>query len=136
MIEMVAYDSSHLEKITLRECFKGEKIIGILGDAVTFLHDSKPIAIIGGSSIASKTYRAWSILSDDICKCPILFHKEVIRLMTDFFALGLYHRLEITVKCGYTKGWDWAKSLGFECEGILRQYGHDKSDHWIFSRLA
>ena len=45
------------------------------------------------------------------------------------------HRLQVTVSSRNVRAVKWIKSLYFKEEGILKNYGIDKSDYIMFARL-
>jgi RimJ/RimL family protein N-acetyltransferase len=44
------------------------------------------------------------------------------------------HRVQITVKTLDARAIKWAKALGFQSEGILKEYSADKEDYNILRR--
>ena len=54
-----------------------------------------------------------------------------------FFVIRYYyiHRLQINVNRQNCLAYKWAKKCYFTEEGLLREYGPDRSDFYIMSRL-
>lgn len=47
-----------------------------------------------------------------------------------------FHRLETTVDARFgPPAHAWVKRLGFRCEGLMRGFGTDKTDHWLYARV-
>lgn len=47
-----------------------------------------------------------------------------------------FRRIEATVVDGFAPGHRWIRRLGFRAEGLMRGYGPDGRDHWLYARLA
>ena len=45
------------------------------------------------------------------------------------------HRLEINIQATWKKGLKWANKLGFEEEGIMRQWDQHRNDYVRFVRI-
>jgi hypothetical protein len=51
-----------------------------------------------------------------------------------WFPLLPYRRIEATIACGFDGGIRWALCLGFEPEGLMRAFGEDGADYWLYAR--
>ena len=136
MIDILPYHPEHLQRIKLKDVYKSEGIREVTGHAITVFIDQIPVAILGWSVLSDGVIGVAALLSDEIRRKPIGFHKKVLSLIDNFLAQPSVRRMQFTVKTGYTEGWKWALSLGFKCEGIMRKYGPDGSDYWLFARCA
>lgn len=120
----------------MRECYKNEAIEMPKGSHVTIMHDDIVLGIFGGYYITKGCLQAWAILSEDITKYPIAFHKAVLKLINNSLYKLDNHRIQFSVKSDYDKGIKWALSLGFNIEGIMQKYGPDKSDYVLMARVS
>lgn len=136
MIKVAPYDPQHLEQLAVREGQSFEKPSVIQGDAVTFLFEEKPIAIFGGYQILLGVLQLWGLVSDDVAKCPKSFHKSSKEFLSFVIEKQGIRRVQISVRHGNTQAWRWATALGFRCEGIMRKYGPDSEDYYLFARIA
>lgn len=128
------YVPSHLVGFDFKSIHDSERVTEIVGPALTFFYQDKPIAIIGGFLLHKGVMQGWSYLSDGIGQCPIRFHKAM-KAMIDFaFDKHGLNRMQIVVRVRYTQGRKWAKALGFVCEGIMINYGTDGTDYSLFAR--
>jgi hypothetical protein len=135
MIKIVRFAPDHLEQLNLRP-EQGEKPEMVGGNVLTFLHDEKPIAIVGWFLLAPGVAQCWALISEDVKKCPKSFHKNILLLLRwhqDKFEI---RRFQMSVSCEFQTGWRWAKALGFTCEGIMKKYAANGSDCWLFGRVA
>lgn len=97
--------------------------------------DNVPLAIFGDNQINPKVVQLWAVISEDIKRYPIAFHKLVLRSLSEYLINSLEHRLQMTVREDFPAAIKWAKALGFHCEGRLKQYGVDGSDYLLFARV-
>ena len=80
-------------------------------------------------------YEAWLLPCKDLTKNKLRFHKSILKFF-DYVADRLnIHRLQINVNRQNCLAYKWAKKCYFTEEGLLREYGPDKSDFYIMSRL-
>lgn len=136
MIKIIPTTPEHLAQIELRECFAGEERPTQAPNAVTMIVDGVPIAIFGGYRVGSGIYQLWGLVSDRVKDYPASFHR-CVKLMLNYHIDSLkLRRVQLSVKVGFVVGWKWAKSLGFACEGIMKSYGPDGSDYWLFARVS
>lgn len=136
MIKIVDYHPDHLEKIELKSCHKAEVPKTVLTEAVTILKDDKPLAIIGAFAFIVGTYHIWGLVSEDVGKYPISFHKSCKSLLRFFESQYSPRRLQIDVRVDCPENAYWAELLGFEREGVMKNYGLDNSDYWLMSRCS
>lgn len=136
MIKIVPTTPEHLEKIELRAAFENERKPIDAPGAITLLKEGSPIAIFGGYVLAPGVYQVWGLVSDQVKECPMAFHRSVKLLLSYQIHNLKVRRTQMSVRCGFQAGWRWATALGFRPEGIMKQYGPDGSDYWLFGRVA
>jgi len=78
---------------------------------------------------------AWTMLSCDILKHPFFLHRAVKRELTRIAIERKLHRVELIVMEGFEAGKKWARALGFESEGVRKQYTPDKQDIEMFVKF-
>lgn len=144
MIKVVQFDPKHLEMFTPKDVYRGEG--DIVADTLrladspctilyTLVHDAVVLGVVGFSGIYKGVSLVWAVLSDEISKCPKAFLK-ISKHLVELYANGLgIHRLQVHVRCDYKPNWKFFHALGFQCEGVMRKFGEDKSDYWLMARL-
>lgn len=135
MVEVVDYKPEHLEKIALKSCHEGERPNEIRGNALTLLGRGVPLAIFGWYFICPGVVQVWGLVSDEAAKAKKSFHNTVKLLISFAFERHPILRMQISVRTSYQTGWKWAKSLGFECEGVMKKYGPGGTDCWLFAKV-
>jgi hypothetical protein len=136
MIKLVEFDQKHLAEITPKSCHDGEMPEAILGQALTLTFNDTPAAIFVWKGVCPGVMQVSAFISEIVKEHPFTLHKTAKHLIGYAFAEFGIQRMQMSVRCGFNEGWDWARSLGFQCEGIMRQYGPNKSDYWLFARVA
>ena len=106
------------------------------GFAYTVIDSGKPILCFGLEFQWDGVATAW-LLPDKvgIRKNRIKFHKGALNYFGIVADSYNQHRIEVTVNVRNPYAEKWIKSMGFDYEGTLRQYGTDKTDHKIYARL-
>ncbi len=97
------------------------------------LHDLV-IGIVGLVKMGPGVAECFSVLSENITGIPILFHKTVKKILQAHMDLMKLHRIQCTVREGFDAGIKWANSLGFQAECLMKKYGPDQSNMWLFAR--
>jgi hypothetical protein len=137
LIRLEPYSHLHFEKMKLKEVYSHDVLeIPREAFATTFFIRDEPIAIFGAKQICRSNFQVWAFTTEDVKKHPIAFHREVLALIDFWFYRAQLNRMQMSVRVGYHEGWNWAQALGFKCEGIMKKYGTDGADHWLFARIA
>lgn len=93
------------------------------------------LGVIGGVLIWPGVATVGSILTDGIRQYPVAMVRTTNRVIEAVMMDLNIHRMEMAVKKDYPIGHRWAKALGFQPEGTLRQYSSDKTDYVMYGRL-
>jgi hypothetical protein len=104
-------------------------------EAISIFAGNQIMAIIGFTPIYKETGEMWALTSDLCSKYPLAFHRKVKELLEYYTKLNKLRRVQMVVRRGYSQGFDWAVSLGFEPEGILRKYGPEGDDYVMMGRV-
>ena len=103
---------------------------------VTIFKDDKPIAVVGARLKFPKVASVFSLMSCEVRKCPLSFFKEVSRLLEIFAEHMELQRAEIEFPVTFKESIRWAEALGFEREGVLKNYGFDNVDYYLYARCS
>lgn len=144
MIELVKTEPCHLYSLHNRAKLLEDKILIKLdnfmkvcdiGTCVTVMEDGLPIAAAGVVPQWKGVGELWALLSENTRDRPIKLCKVTAKIIEIIQQEGNYHRLQAIVLKDFTSSIRWMKHLGFQCEGLLRQYGVDKRDFYRFARI-
>lgn len=136
MITVIPFKPEHLEQIELKENFnQGECPKTIVNTAFSVMDGETVLAILGGFPFVPGVIHWWSFLSKHIDRYPIEFHKTILKVLAWYEKNEKPRRMQFEVKADYVEGQRWAESLGFEREGLMRAWGPDGCDHYLYARI-
>ena len=105
------------------------------GTAITAYLHGKPMACFGFLPIWTGVAEMWLLIEERGRK----YGKSLTRaalVVRDYAVLSNnLHRIQITVRSADIRAMRWAQAIGFEQEAVLRRYGPDQSDFYIFARI-
>lgn len=146
MIKTVrAYEKGDVYNIKLRSIYDNdpelrERVDELVASPDTYCNtlineDDKPVAIIGLTLLWPGCADIWGVISDEVRKTPISFHKNIMHAL-NFYAEELkLKRLQVFVQAEFNEGCKWMKSLGFVTEGRLASFGPEGKDYYIMGRV-
>jgi hypothetical protein len=116
--------------------FEGEAMnLEESGLAFTGLVDDKPIFAAGMKPIWKGVAEGWVLATAKVWDHPLLVARAIKK---DFARVAKQHglwRVQTAVRSNFDQGLKFAKWLGLEDEGIMKQYGFDKTDHNRYARI-
>lgn len=141
----VKFRADHLDLMELRpEELAGsslenakKRIAGFAGEseqALTYTYDGRIIAIMGFIILWDGVIQGWVVPTTYVYTVPVGFAKTVKRYIESLAETFRCHRFQ-------TGSYDdpmharWMKFLGFESEGVSRQFTPDKRDYVNYARL-
>jgi hypothetical protein len=92
--------------------------------------------IIGAYRVWPGVYEIFAVTSDVMAKYPIGFHKAVLKLFAHAPKFFRAHRFQATVRANYDQGCKWLEAFGFVAEGLMKGYGPDGADYFIYGRAV
>ena len=120
------------------------KFINFEGDAMNLEEDNlaftgmignKPIFAAGMKMIWGQVAEGWVIASSDMWNHPLSVAKAIKK---DFAKVAKKHnikRVQTAIRKDFTKGQRFAEWLGLENEGLMRKFGFDGSDQYMYARI-
>lgn len=100
--------------------------------AMTLVYKGVVLGIVGYIPIAPGICEVWLIPSRYVNKYSLAFARLLRYYRDEVMPKFLWHRLQLVAPDDELHR-RWAEFLGFEREGILRQWGYDKTDHVMWS---
>ena len=136
MIEVIKFHPSHLSMIELKENYvQGECPLTVMTTAFTLIKDGTILAILGGFPFVPGVVHFWAFISKHVRQCPLAFHKECLKILDWYEVNEKPRRMQWEVKASYDMGCRWAESLGLHREGLMKAWGPDGSDHYLYARV-
>jgi len=140
------FSSSHLERIglakedqvvfeSLRDIDERLGSIEESGCAWTIFYQGNPALCYGFEYKWDGVIEAWLLPGSVSLRHGVLLSRGARRL---FDKIGPYlglHRLQIVVDVNREKAVQWARFLKFEREGLMRRYGPEGHDYYMYARL-
>ena len=77
---------------------------------------------------------AWALIGSIPARDWVAVTGMVRRQIAEARRHGLW-RIEAVVRADFPAGRRWVEALGFACEGLMRAYGPDRSDCYLYARV-
>lgn len=135
MIRVEPFLPEHLENLVVQESQRHEKPTR-LRDGTTLFKGDQILGIVGGFKWNPGVIQIWAILSEDIKKYPISFHKICLELIDFCEQQHSPRRLQIDVRVDFERGQRWAESMGFIREGTMKKFASDGSDCYLYGKVV
>ena len=105
------------------------------GMAYSIIQDGHLILSAGVYRVWDGVGEAWLLPSHRLLKKPAAAVRTVRRFLDDIAEQNNFVRVQATTHRQFERGRRFLEWLGFEREGVLRNYGPDGSDHIIYARI-
>lgn len=103
--------------------------------AYSWFADYEILGCGGAYQVWPGVWDVWTWLSNAIHKLPITFTRHV-RIGLDYHKeKANIHRYQAYIRGCDIRAERWAKALGFETEGKLKQYSTDRIDYLVMGRF-
>lgn len=133
-VEVIPFERHHARLIVPQPAQESEAALQVQapeGPAWTAVVDGLPVACAGFVPVWVGRAYAWALLGADVG--PHLL--AVTRAIRCRLACSGFRRVEMAVDCEFANGRQWARMLGFKCEGLARAYLPNGRDAWIYARV-
>lgn len=101
--------------------------------AVSVIQYGKTLGIFGSSKVWNGLEEAWFLVDEVTRRYGIAMTKVAKKFIQLKFQEDMLNRLQITVRCNDNRAYKWAKCLGFQTDGVMRQFGPDGSDYYMMA---
>lgn len=78
----------------------------------------------------------WMLTTEKILTHRLAFHRTVLKVIDMESARYGLRRIQATVLVGFTRAIRYIEALGFAREGVLRKYGPNGSDYYLYAKVA
>ena len=103
--------------------------------AFTGIVNDEPIFAAGMKMVWGQVAEGWVIATSEMWKHPLGVAKAIKK---DFARVAKQHnieRVQTAIRKDFTEGQRFAEWLGLEKEGLMRKWGFDGSDQYMYARL-
>lgn len=144
---IVKFQGSHLRKLRLREpevsytatdpeFFDYLERIAAPEMSWTGMYRGSPRCCFGIRPVYKTVGEAWLIVDKDIADHTISVVRFARKIFATFLDDGGFHRIQAGVMADNDTALRFAKTLGFEVEGIMRNYGSPGASCFLMSRIS
>jgi hypothetical protein len=103
--------------------------------AFTGLVDGKPIFAAGMKLIWSGVAEGWVLATKEVWDHPLLVARAIKKDFARIAKENNINRVQTAVRANYTTGLKFAKWLGLQEEGLMRKFGFDGTDQYMYARV-
>ena len=103
--------------------------------AFTGMVNDKPIFAAGMKMIWGQVAEGWVIASSEMWKHPIGVAKAIKKDFARVAKENNITRVQSAIRKDFTEGQRFAEWLGLEREGLMRKWGFDGSDQYMYARI-
>ena len=108
----------------------------LAGPSPVLMVGDQVLCLCGIALISKHVGEAWSVINPELAKQhPLLLTRAVRRAVDITMESHFLHRVQMTVHSASNEAVRWAFALGFTVEALMRKYGDDQSDHFLFVRV-
>lgn len=124
--------------IKAREPYPGDQVAQELerrGPGWTVWDGQTPVMCAGVAVLWPGVGEVWMFVSDWVIKHPLFFHRACRQYLDQ--AVDNLHlwRIQSYVRANEPAYLKWAEFMGFEPEGVLRQYGPDRVNYVMYGKV-
>lgn len=106
-----------------------------LGPSYTLLDGDIPIISGGVAIMWQGVGDSWMLVSKHIRRYPLSVYKNVSSIMESIIERHKLHRIQTVIKEDDSTAIIWIERLGYTREGVLRQFGPDRQNYFIYGRI-
>jgi hypothetical protein len=101
----------------------------------TGVYNEKVVVCFRGSTVWPGVGEAWLLSSPSVSDHALSVVRSSRMIFADIFKTEAFSRVHISVDSANDSAFKFAKALGFEVEGIMRQFGPDGSNYYMMARI-
>ena len=102
----------------------------------TGLVDGRVVGVCGIQEKWKGRGLAWALLTTGLTARDFLRAHNKVREILDLAQIQKLVRVETAVLVKHEEANRWARTLGFEREGLMKKYSPEGNDAWLYARVA
>ena len=103
--------------------------------AFTGIINDKPIFAAGMKMVWGQVAEGWVIATNEMWKYPLSIAKAIKKDFARVAKENNITRVQSAIRKDFSEGQRFAEWLGLEKEGLMRKWGFDGSDQYMYARL-
>lgn len=147
MIRTIKYHPSHARLLDLNEAYEGQvEVLESYKDTDGFFMESiikdhgpgktyEFLGVISGCIVVPGTFEVSALIGKSARKYPVGFFKQVQLSLKFYEILVKARRTQVTIRKGFPFLLKWIEMLGFEREGLMRKFGPEGDDYYLYARV-
>jgi len=141
MIDILPFSAKHLDNFKPRK-INPPDILDMISESnsprITIVDGEETLAVIGSTYLYDGVSEIWTVTAeDDLLLKNIKEYLRILRIaIPNYMERGNLRRLQITIPTSFPTAKRWGEALGFTCEGVLKNYGWDNKDYYMFARYS
>lgn len=134
-------DLLHIDPKDIYDVAAKQRFFGLIQDrksiSFTILTDDGDIlACVSFFKIHEKTAEISMLCGENFLKYKIEFIKTLKAGTEKYMQEFGLHRVQCTIKADFYGADHWIEILGYEKEAVLKKYGPDGEDHFLFAKVS
>ena len=143
MIKVIPYTPAHLKILRLNQGYD-PSVLENYGNMDGFLcetivkdrrGDFEVLAVLSGALIMAGNFEVSALVGDNAKKYPLEFFRTVKSRIENYEMKLDLRRVQCTVRDGFPFLVKFIKMLGFEREGLMRKFGPEGDDYYLYARV-
>lgn len=119
-----------------RERFVDTVAAGCPGFTICFPGTDNPLALVSGRFVYARVFRIFTLVDVEVEDFTIYYVKQLRKLIEIYFKEWNLARAEIVMRADQPWCEKWAKILRFEKEALMKNYGDESVDYFLFARIV
>ena len=103
--------------------------------AWTLFYRGKPALVMGLEYKYPTNYEAWLLMGNTAYEHGLLLSRGAKRFFDNIGPRLNLRRMQIVVNVHNKTAVRWAEFLQFYCEGLMKEYGPEGADYYIYARI-
>lgn len=103
---------------------------------VTVCFNDKALAVIAGTFLYDYVLHVSAVVGEDVREYPLSFIREMKRIIKIYEDKAEVKRFQMDVQADWPEAVRFAEGLGFVREAVMKKYGHDLKDHYLYARYS
>lgn len=144
---IVRFQGKHLQRLRLREpelswsatdpdFLSYIESVAEPGASWTGMYRGEPRVCFGIRTVYKSVGEAWLIADKEVGRHALSLVRGGRKIFADFLGEGAFHRIQIGVMADNDTALRFARGLGFEVEGVMRNYGSPGASCVLMARIS
>jgi hypothetical protein len=144
MIRSIPYEPHHPLQLELNEAYTGQvadalrayqNTLGFILETIQHDETQEILAIFSGTVVMRGNLEISALVGRGARKYPLEFFRHTQRRIQWHETNLNIRRTQVTIRAGYPFLIKWIELLGFQREGLMRKFGPEGDDYYLYARV-